>query len=76
MDIGVMQGGDYMIHLFIENCKNLIPDGAAAEVFDAIVEIDCLGSKQYSSVMSDTMVDSNTTTYLGEHFFFEPRGLS
>ena len=78
LEIGIMPSGDFMIHVFVESVKNLKADNAedGASPFDAIVQIDCCSETKYSTVMKNSLYDSENEEYLGEHFFFEPRNLS
>jgi hypothetical protein len=42
-----MKRGDYMIHVFVEQAKNLKVD--AEETVDPIVQISCLGERKFTS---------------------------
>jgi hypothetical protein len=41
-----MKRGDYMIHILVQEAKNLTI--AAGETVDPMVEISCLGVKKYT----------------------------
>ena len=42
-----MKRGDYMIHVYIEQAKNMdVPEG---EVIDPIVEICCLNERKFTT---------------------------
>ncbi len=45
-----MKRGDYMIHLLLEKGKEFKGDG---DTVDPMVELTCLGAKQYSSAKDD-----------------------
>jgi hypothetical protein len=42
-----MKRGDYMIHVMIEEAKNLLID--AGETADPMVEVTCLNEKKYTT---------------------------
>lgn len=42
-----MKRGDYMIHVLVEQAKNLLVE--SGETVSPIVEINCLGVKKYTS---------------------------
>jgi hypothetical protein len=46
-----MKRGDYMIHVMVEQAKNLLIE--AGEVIDPMVEIKCLGERKYSTAKDD-----------------------
>lgn len=64
-----MKRGDYMIHVFIEQAKNLkVPPESTV---DPIVQIDCLEHKKHTTAQDHI---SNTGVAIwNEHIFFEPK---
>jgi hypothetical protein len=45
LELGIMNKGDYMIHIFIESGKNFVlgdEDGSKSTI-DAIIKLDCSG---------------------------------
>ena len=66
-----MKRGDYMIHVLIEQAKNLkVPDG---EVIDPIVECTCLGERKFSTALDD--INNTGIAVWNEHIFFEPKNV-
>ena len=66
-----MKRGDYMIHVMVEQAKNLkVPDG---EVIDPIVEISCLGERKFSTALDD--INNTGIAVWNEHIFFEPKNV-
>lgn len=70
-EICQMQRGDYMIHVFVEQAKNLKVD--AEETVDPIVQINCLGERKFTSAQDD--INNTGIAYWNEHIFFEPKNL-
>lgn len=66
-----MKRGDYMIHILVEQAKNLLIDAGAT--VDPIVEIACLGQKKYTTAQEG--IDNTTTAIWEEHIFFEPKNM-
>ena len=66
-----MKRGDYMIHVYIEQCKNLKVD--AGDTVDPMVEITCLGEKKYTSAQKG--IDNVSPALWNEHVFFEPKNV-
>lgn len=62
-----------MIHIFVENTKNFIPQNSeeSQSVMDAVIQLNCGDAKQYSSTKKGIPVKSEDKRYWGEHFFFE-----
>ena len=66
-----MKRGDYMIHVLVEQAKNLkVPDG---EVIDPIVEVTCLGERKFSTALDD--INNTGIAVWNEHIFFEPKNV-
>ena len=66
-----MKRGDYMIHVMIEQAKNLkVPDG---EVIDPIVEVSCLGERKFTKALDD--INNTGIAVWNEHIFFEPKNV-
>ena len=70
--VGKIKGGDYMIHLFIQETRYLRMD--KADTVDPIMQIECFGKTKWTSVKDD--IGSNATVVWNEHAFFEPTGLT
>ena len=69
--VGEMKSGDYMIHVYIEKCKDmLVADG---ETVKPIVQVECLGQKQYST--DKPASTAITVINWSEHLFCEPRNV-
>ena len=66
-----MRRGDYMIHVLVEQAKNLKVD--EGNVVDPIVEISCLGEKKFTTAQDD--IDSQGIAVWNEHIFFEPKNV-
>ena len=64
-----MKRGDYMIHVMIEQAKNLKVD--AEDTVDPIVEVKCMNSKKYTSAMDH--INNTGVAIWNEHIFFEPK---
>ena len=66
-----MKRGDYMIHVMIEQAKNLdVPEG---EVVDPIVEVNCLGERKFTKALDD--INNVGLAIWNEHLFFEPKNV-
>lgn len=66
-----MKRGDYMIHVMIEQAKNLdVPEG---EVVDPIVEVNCLGERKFTKALDD--INNVGHAIWNEHIFFEPKNV-
>ena len=69
--VQTMKRGDYMIHVMIEQAKNLkVPDG---EVIDPIVEVSCLGERKFTKALDD--INNTGIAVWNEHIFFEPKNV-
>ena len=66
-----MKRGDYMIHVYVELCKNLDID--EGKVVDPIVEIVCLGERKFTKALND--INNTTEGVFNEHVFFEPKNV-
>jgi len=66
-----MKRGDYMIHVYVEQAKNLdVPEG---EVIDPIVELNILGERKFSKALDD--INNTGLAIWNEHIFFEPKNV-
>ena len=66
-----MKRGDYMIHVMVEQAKNLkVPDG---DVIDPIVEVSCLGERKFTKALDD--INNTGIAIWNEHIFFEPKNV-
>ena len=66
-----MKRGDYMIHVYVEQGKNLdVPEG---EVVDPIVEINCLNERKFTKALDD--INNTGLATWNEHVFFEPKNV-
>jgi len=66
-----MKRGDYMIHVMVEQAKNLdVPEG---DVIDPIVEIACLGERKFTKALDD--INNVGVAVWNEHLFFEPKNV-
>ena len=69
--VETMKRGDYMIHVMVEQAKNLkVADG---EVIDPIVEVNCLGERKFSKALDD--INNTGIAVWNEHIFFEPKNV-
>ena len=68
--VGEMKRGDYMIHIYLEKGKEF---KGPNDTVDPMVEITCLGQKQYSSAKDDITQISEVTW--SEHIFLEPKNV-
>jgi hypothetical protein len=66
-----MKRGDYMIHLKIEQAKELKMDSSAC--IDPIVEIRILGERKYTKALKG--INALTVADWSEHIFFEKKNL-
>jgi len=65
-----MKRGDYMIHVKIEQAKNLKLEDPSDKV-DPIVQINCLGQRKFTSAQED--IGNTDIAIWDEHIFFEPK---
>ena len=64
-----MKRGDYMIHVYIEQAKNLkVPP---EETVDPIVQINCLEERKFTTAQDD--INNTGVAIWNEHIFFEPK---
>ena len=75
IDIGEMKPGDYMIHVYLQKGKNFRIEGEATTL-NALIAVSSGGTTNYSNCKSACPVASDQEDYWGEHFFFEPRGVT
>lgn len=68
--VGEMKSGDYMIHIYLEKGKEF---KGPNDTVDPMVEITCLGQKQYSSAKDDITQISEVNW--SEHIFLEPKNV-
>ena len=66
-----MKRGDYMIHVFIEQAKNIKID--AESTVDPLVEIKCLTERKFTTAQDD--INNTSVAIWNEHIFFEPKNL-
>lgn len=64
-----MKRGDYMIHILVEQAKNLKVD--AEDTVDPIVEIKVLNQKKFTTAQDD--INNTGIAVWNEHLFFEPK---
>lgn len=64
-----MKRGDYMIHVMIEQAKNLKVD--AEDTVDPIIEVACMGNKKFTTAQDD--INNTGIAVWNEHIFFEPK---
>lgn len=64
-----MKRGDYMIHVMIEQAKNLKVD--AEDTVDPLVEVKCMGQKRFTTAQDD--INNTGIAVWNEHIFFEPK---
>ena len=68
---GNMRRGDYMIHVLVEKVKDIkVPEG---DTVDPLVEVTCLGQKQYTSAKDD--IGGLGEVVYNEHLFLEPKNV-
>lgn len=66
-----MRRGDYMIHVLVEKVKDIkVPDG---DTVDPLVEVTCLGQKQYTTAKDD--IGGLGEVVYNEHLFLEPKNV-
>lgn len=63
-----MRAGDYTIHVYVQQAKQ-IKLGSSNQTIDPLVEVTCLGKKQYTQVKND--VGPAQIVNWSEHLFFE-----
>ena len=74
-----MKPGDYMVHVYLQKGKNFtldVLDTEGAKSFNALVQVQSSGKSEYSKCMPDSVTETNSPMFWGEHFFFEPRNMS
>ena len=82
IDIGVMKAGDYMIHIYLQHGKDFKlqededSDDMGDKTFDAMMQFKIGDEKKYSQVIKECPVAQQEPKFWGEHFFFEPKGLT
>jgi C2 domain len=64
-----MLRGDYMIHVLIEQAKDIKID--AEDTVDPIVEVKCLGKRKFTKALKD--INNTSVAIWNEHIFFEPK---
>ena len=65
----IMKRGDYMIHVMIEQAKNLKMDSDST--VDPIVEVKVLSDKKFTSAQKG--INNVGIAVWNEHLFFEPK---
>ena len=68
-EICTMKRGDYMIHVYIEQAKNLKVD--AEDTVDPIVQINCLDVRKFTTAQEG--INNTGIAIWNEHVFFEPK---
>ena len=68
-EICQMKRGDYMIHVYVEQAKNLKIDGDST--VDPIVEVVCMGERKYTTAQND--INNSAVAIWNEHLFYEPK---
>lgn len=68
-EICTMKRGDYMIHVYIEQAKNLKVD--AENTVDPIVQINCLDVRKFTTAQEG--INNTGIAIWNEHIFFEPK---
>lgn len=66
-----MKRGDYMIHVYVEQAKNIKVD--EGQTVDPIVEINCLGERKFTKALDD--INNTGIAAWNEHIFFEPKNV-
>jgi hypothetical protein len=64
-----MKRGDYMIHIYIEQAKDLKVD--AEDTVDPIIQIECMGNQKFTTALDD--INNTGVAIWNEHIFFEPK---
>lgn len=64
-----MKRGDYMIHVMIEQAKNLLVD--AEDTVDPIVEVKCMNARKFTTAQE--AINNTGIAVWNEHIFFEPK---
>jgi len=70
--VGVVKKGDYLVHLFIQESRNLRMKGA--ETVDPIIEVSCMDKKKFTTCKDD--IGTRASVNWSEHIFFEPKNLT
>lgn len=66
-----MKRGDYMIHIYVEQAKNIkVP---AEHTVDPIVQINFNGQRKFTTAQDD--INNTGIAIWNEHLFFEPKNL-
>mmetsp|Transcript_119335 Transcript_119335/g.166510 ORF Transcript_119335/g.166510 Transcript_119335/m.166510 type:complete len:197 (+) Transcript_119335:39-629(+) len=68
-EVEKMKRGDYMIHVYVEQAKNLGVD--EGDTVDPMIEISILGEKKYTTAKDD--ISSTGIAVWNEHLFWEPK---
>ena len=78
-----MKAGDYMIHIYLQHGKGFKleenhddSDGDNIKTFNAMLQFNLGDEKKYSTPLKDCPVNTDDPNYWGEHFFFEPKGMT
>lgn len=66
-----MKRGDYMIHVYVEQAKNM--DVEEGSTIDPLVEISCLNERKFSTAQDD--LNNTSVAVWNEHIFFEPKNV-
>mmetsp|Transcript_69380 Transcript_69380/g.96210 ORF Transcript_69380/g.96210 Transcript_69380/m.96210 type:complete len:190 (+) Transcript_69380:62-631(+) len=71
-EVGSMKRGDYMIHIYIEEAKNL-KTGGEGESVDPMVELNVLNQSKYTK--AEENISGTGIAVWNEHIFFEPKNV-
>jgi hypothetical protein len=67
-----MKRGDYLIHVFIEQARQL--KCPAERTVDPMIESEVLGEKKYTTIKKNISGGAAVCSW-NEHLFFEPRNV-
>lgn len=67
-EVGSLPGGDYMIHVFIENSRQFKTKGKD-DTINPIIECRCIGQKVYTKGKAD--IGPTASIAWNEHCFFD-----
>jgi hypothetical protein len=66
-----MKGGDYLIHVFVQEGHSFKLDGS--QTVNPIIEVSCCDKSKYTNAMTDIPCNSKRLVKWKEHIFFEPK---
>ena len=70
-DVVKMARGDYAIHVYVEQAKEMKMD--EGKTVDPIVEVSCLGAKNHTKALKK--ISATARAIWNEHIFFEPKNV-